>query len=69
MYKVKWIENGIEKESEEIENREDAFSFQSKLLCSRKKTSSGKWDIELVGVYNMSPLSERKFYEKPEAGR
>ena len=51
MWKVKWVENGVEKESEEFDSRDDAFLFQSGLVAKRKRLADGKWDIETKGVW------------------
>lgn len=51
MYVVKYVENGEEKE-EKIENRDEAFLFQSGLFAKRKRKEDGAWDIEVKGVWN-----------------
>ena len=52
MYVVKYVENGEEKE-EKIEDRDEAFRFQSGLIAKRKRKEDGTWDIEPKGVWNM----------------
>lgn len=55
MYIVKYIENGEEKE-EKIENRDEAFRFQSELIAKRKMKEDGTWDIEIKGVWNTKTI-------------
>lgn len=53
MYVVKYVENGEEKEKK-IEDRDEAFLFQSGLLAKRKRKEDGTWDIDVKGVWNTS---------------
>ena len=53
-YIVKYVENGVEKESETFENRDEAFMFQTGLFAKRTRKADGTWDIETKGVWNLS---------------
>ena len=53
-YVVKYVENGVEKESKVFEDRDEAFLFQTGLLAKRVRKEDGSWDIELRGVWNLS---------------
>jgi hypothetical protein len=55
-YEVKYIENGVEKTSEKFADRDEAFAFQSGLLAKRQRKADGAWDIEPVGVYDLTPV-------------
>lgn len=53
MYIVKYVENGVEKQSKAIDDRDEAFLFQTGLIAKRKRTADGKWDIETRGVWKV----------------
>lgn len=52
MYIVKYVENGVEKQSEMM-GRDEAFLFQSGLFARRKMTENGTWNIEVKGVWRV----------------
>jgi len=54
MYVVKYIEDGVEKTSSEFESREEAFGFQAKILCGRKRNAEGVWVTDTIGVYRLA---------------
>ena len=58
-YVVKYVENGVEKESKMFEDRDEAFMFQTGLLAKRVHKADGTWDIETKGVWNLSIPSSR----------
>lgn len=53
MYIVKYVENGVEKQSKAIYDRDEAFLFQTGLIAKRKRTADGSWDIETKGVWKV----------------
>lgn len=53
MYKVKYIENGMTKESVSYEQRDDAVAFQVGLLARNYKLSDGSWYIKLLGIHHV----------------
>ena len=55
-YVVRYVENGVEKESKEFTDRDEAFAFQAGLIAKRQKKADGAWDIELDGVYDLAPM-------------
>jgi len=55
-YVVKYVENGVKKESAEFADRDEAFAFQAGLVTKRQKNAAGEWDIELDGVYDLAPM-------------
>ena len=54
MYVVKYVENGEEKQTEEIADRDEAFRRQTGLLAKRKRNEDGTWDIDVLGVWNLN---------------
>ena len=52
MYIVKYKENGEEKQTEPIEDRDEAFLFQTGLIARRKEKADGTYDVEPLGVWN-----------------
>lgn len=53
MYKVKYVEDGVEKESREFAARAEAFAFQAGILARRKRMDDGTWNPDTKGVYNL----------------
>ena len=53
MYIVKYTENGVEKQSNTIENRDEAFLFQAGLIAKRKRNEDGSWDVTPKGVWKV----------------
>lgn len=53
MYIVKYVENGVEKQSKAIYDRDEAFLFQTGLIAKRKRAADGSWDIEPKGVWKV----------------
>lgn len=53
MYIVKYTENGVEKQSKAIEDRDEAFLFQAGLIAKRKLNKDGSWDIKPKGIWKV----------------
>lgn len=58
-YVVRYVENGVEKESKEFADRDEAFGFQAGLIARRTQKADGTWDIETKGVWNIAPPAVR----------
>ena len=53
MYEVRYAENGEQKKSPRIEDREEAFLWQAGLIARRKRKPDGGWDVEIGGVWKV----------------